>query len=143
MEKIIEFLESLELIDREVEDINPIINEFIDREETHLVPVFDGLEDKQIIVDVLSPLNYAKVTMFRKTEICKLPKVMVIHFKRLIMDPYTGDIVLLRKEVMFGQKIGFKLKHSEKIYTLTSLLAHSGNESAGHYYAFRKETKDD
>lgn len=80
--------------------------------------------------------------MFRKTEICKFPKVLVIHLKRLIMDPYTGDIVLLRKDILIKEQLMFRLKDSEKVYTLTSSLAHSGNQSSGHYYAFRKESKE-
>lgn len=69
--------------------------------------------------------------------------MLVVHFKRLIIDPYTGMPCLLRKYIFFPQELGFKLKDgSQKTFKLTSVLSHSGNESMGHYYTFRKEGKD-
>lgn len=70
-------------------------------------------------------------------------KVLVVHFKRLVIDPYTGMPALLRRFISFPQELSFRLKDSShKKFTLTSVLSHSGNESMGHYYTFRKEAKD-
>jgi len=67
----------------------------------------------------------------------------VVHFKRLVIDPYSGRPALLRKYIAFPQELSFRLKNgSDKKFTLTSVLSHSGNESMGHYYTFRKEAKD-
>lgn len=66
----------------------------------------------------------------------------MIHFKQLTINPLTGEPQLLRKHIGFENSLTVRLKGGEKSYHLTSLLTHVGNESMGHYFTFRRESRE-
>lgn len=70
-------MRSLPISDKEVEEINPVINEYIDRQEQQLLPVFERIvkdaNNAKLIEEFMAPVVYVKTTMHRKTEICKFP----------------------------------------------------------------------
>jgi ubiquitin C-terminal hydrolase len=66
----------------------------------------------------------------------------VIHFKQLIVNPYSGEVVLLKKHIKFPQTLGMPTRGEEKLYQLTGMLTHIGNETFGHYLSFRRMNKE-
>lgn len=50
----------------------------------------------------------------------------------------TGEPMLLRKHIKFPNNLRIPMRNGEKKYDLVSLISHSGNESQGHYFTFRK-----
>lgn len=47
--------------------------------------------------------------------------------KQLVVHPYTGEIVLLKKHIGFDESLEIPIKNKTKSYRLTGLLTHIGN----------------
>lgn len=50
----------------------------------------------------------------------------------------TGEPMLLKKYINFPNKLEIGVRNGSKRYELVSLISHTGNESQGHYFTFRK-----
>ena len=57
-----------------------------------------------------------KITKFPVTHLF-IKKILVIHFKRLVINNWSGNIVLLKKHILFPEQLKFNLKNNEtKLY---------------------------
>ncbi len=66
----------------------------------------------------------------------------MIHFKQLVINPYSGEPMYMKKPIGYDLTLNIEQKTHTKIYKLTSLLTHIGNENMGHYFTFRRISKD-
>lgn len=66
----------------------------------------------------------------------------MLHLKQLSINPNTGEPFLLKKLINFPKKLTIPVRNGEKNYELISLVSHTGNESQGHYFTFRRLNKE-
>lgn len=69
----------------------------------------------------------------KDTDFEKLPKVLIVHFKR-----FTSDLKKINKTVNFTKYI----KYENLSFELTSIICHNGTCNYGHYYNYSKIGND-
>lgn len=69
----------------------------------------------------------------KDTDFEKLPKVLIVHFKR-----FTSNLKKINKNVNFTKYI----KYENLSFELTSIVCHTGTCNSGHYYNYSKLGND-
>eukprot|EP01027_Heterolobosea_sp_BB2_P019451 GEZU01027309.1.p1 GENE.GEZU01027309.1~~GEZU01027309.1.p1 ORF type:complete len:319 (+),score=109.42 GEZU01027309.1:405-1361(+) len=76
------------------------------------------------------------------------PPVLMLHLKRFQYDPLTNQLSKVNDPYQFYPEIDLDdfvaedQRHGDNVYSLFSVLVHSGSAAGGHYYAFIKTNPD-
>ncbi|EAS01954.2 ubiquitin carboxy-terminal hydrolase (macronuclear) [Tetrahymena thermophila SB210] len=93
---------------------------------------------------IQSPFCVLKRQIKKVQKISKTPQILILHLKRLVINPQTGypikigDFIKFDEQLRLDQTLGLKKKENIQTYHLSSLISHLGSDNFGHYVTLRR-----
>ena len=122
----------------------PIYDLIKDKNKTDLNNILNDFFDKKIIEEEYCEECQKKISIFKRISIYKLPKYLIIFFKRTVEHQYYNNEITYEEKIYFNEYLSQNKKNCEisddnsfqnKQYQLFSVIEHIGSSDYGHYTA--------